>query len=89
VSEGTAKPTLSDLDGVTGIGASYDREEDQWDLYTMPGVKPLGVVVKGYNRRMLDWIVDSLRTALAEANESGPNDRNSDGDSDSREGAIG
>jgi hypothetical protein len=50
-------------DGIEGIGASYFRNTDEWTIYTMPGAKTLAVV-KGFDRRRLDWIVGALRHAL-------------------------
>lgn len=53
------------LPGVEGFGASYNREEERWVIYTMPGVKPFGTV-DGYNKGRLDWVIETLRSALAQ-----------------------
>lgn len=56
---------------VTGFGASYQREEDHWVIYTMPGAKRIGAI-DGYNKERLDWIVEALRAAHSNPSSSGP-----------------
>lgn len=54
--------------GVTGFGASFNRELDGWELYAMPGVMPFGFI-KGFNPVRLDWTVGCLRAALSTETE--------------------
>lgn len=50
---------------VEGFGASYDRESDQWLIYTMPDAK-LFLILNGYDRDRLYWVMDGLRVKIIE-----------------------
>lgn len=52
--------------GAEGIGASYHRDDDCWHFYTMPGVKPMGLTLKGYDD--VDAVIGLLRKNLDAAN---------------------
>jgi hypothetical protein len=56
---------------VTGFGASYQREDDQWILYTTPGANRIGSI-DGYDKSRLDWVVEALRAAHAQGSVFSP-----------------
>ncbi|MBI1684428.1 hypothetical protein [Caulobacter hibisci] len=59
------KPDLSKaFPDSEGFGASFDREDGVWILYTMPGAKAFGQIY-GYDRERIDWVIAALRKAAA------------------------
>ena len=49
---------------ITGYGASFDRGRNQWVLYSMPDVVPMGVYAD--DRVACDKVLVALRAALKE-----------------------
>jgi hypothetical protein len=70
-SEAPSAASPAPFSDVTGFGASYQREEDHWVIYTMPGAKRIGAI-DGYDKDRFDWIVEALRAAHSHPSCQGP-----------------
>lgn len=61
--------------GADGLGATYNREHDRWDIYTTPTCKPTGISVVGFNRARIDWVMEALRAAYRDEDTPVANER--------------
>jgi hypothetical protein len=59
-----AVKALEALPGITGFGASFNRDKDAWVLYTTPSCDRFGQI-DGFNPKVIDWILEVLRSALS------------------------
>lgn len=53
-----------EINAYEGFGASFNREDNSWHFYSMPGARPLGLTLKGYDG--VDFVISALRRSLAE-----------------------
>lgn len=59
----TAYDVEHQLAAANGFGASYQREQGRWILYSMPDAKPFGAI-DGFDKTSIDFVMDALRAAL-------------------------